>query len=149
MVRSRWAWTMSPLIAAAEKPRARSRSARSSVACFVRTKMIIASNCSTSRIRVRASSLRWCDTSTQRWEMFADVVVFDLTVISTGSCRYCLDNRRMAPGMVAENSATCLLSGVSARIRSTSSWKPMVSISSASSSTRNSSSEMSRVPLAR
>ena len=39
--------------------------------------------------------------------------------------------------MVAENSATCLSSGVSARIVSTSSANPMLSISSASSSTRN------------
>ena len=38
--------------------------------------------------------------------------------------------------MVAENSATCLYSGVSARMRSTSSWKPILSISSASSRTR-------------
>ena len=44
MVRSRCACTMSPLIAAAENPRARSFSASSSVACLVRTKMIIASN---------------------------------------------------------------------------------------------------------
>ena len=43
---------------------------------------------------------------------------------------------RMAGGMVAEKSATCLYSGVSARMRSTSSAKPICSISSASSSTR-------------
>ena len=56
MVRSRWACTMSPLIAAAENPRARSRSASCSVTCLVRTKTIIPSKFSTSRIRVRASS---------------------------------------------------------------------------------------------
>jgi len=54
----------------------------------------------------------------------------------TGSCRYFVVILRMADGMVAENSATCLYSGVSARIRSTSSAKPICSISSASSSTR-------------
>ena len=48
-----------------------------------------------------------------------------------------------------ENSATCLSSGVSARIVSTSSAKPMLSISSASSSTRKRSSVRSRVPLSR
>ena len=42
---------------------------------------------------------------------------------------------RMRGGMVAENSAVCLSGGVSARIFSTSSMKPMLSISSASSST--------------
>ena len=55
MVRSRTACGMSPLIAAAENPRARSFSATSSVACLVRTNTIIASNCSTSSSRVSAS----------------------------------------------------------------------------------------------
>ena len=68
--------------------------------------------------------------------MFSAVAVFDLTVTSTGSCRYLVVILRIAGGMVAENSATCLYSGVSARIRSTSSAKPICSISSASSSTR-------------
>nr|CRL82847.1 hypothetical protein CPGR_06074 [Mycolicibacter nonchromogenicus] len=58
MVRSRCACAMSPLIAAAENPRARSFSATSSVACLVRTKTIIASKGSTSSTRVRASILR-------------------------------------------------------------------------------------------
>ena len=58
MVRSRCACAMSPLMAAAENPRARSFSATSSVACLVRTKTIIASNGSTSRTRVSASILR-------------------------------------------------------------------------------------------
>ena len=68
--------------------------------------------------------------------VLAEVAVLPLTVISTGSERYCVASRRMVFGIVAENSATCLVSGVSARIRSTSSAKPMLSISSASSSTR-------------
>ena len=50
-------------------------------------------------------------------------------------------------GIVAENSATCFSSGVSARMVSTSSWKPIRSISSASSSTRNRRADRSRVPL--
>ncbi len=58
MVRSRWFCAMSPLMAAAENPRARSFSATSSVACLVRTNTIIASKDSTSRIRVNASILR-------------------------------------------------------------------------------------------
>ncbi len=58
MVRSRTACGMSPLMAAAAKPRARSFSATSSVACLVRTKTIMASPCSTSRRRVSASILR-------------------------------------------------------------------------------------------
>ena len=58
MVRSRCTWAMSPLIAAAENPRARSFSATSSVACLVRTNTIIASKGSTSRILVRASIFR-------------------------------------------------------------------------------------------
>ena len=149
MVRSRWFWAMSPLMAAAVKPRARSFSASSSVSCLVRTKTIIASNSSTSRTRVSASSLlRWA-VMRNRWRMLSAVRVCDLTVISCGSSRYCLDRRRIAAGMVAENSATCLSSGVSARMRSTSSWKPMLSISSASSSTRKRRSEMSSEPFSR
>ena len=58
MVRSRWLCGISPLMAAAENPRARSLSATSSVACLVRTKTIIASNGSTSSTRVSASILR-------------------------------------------------------------------------------------------
>ena len=68
------------------------------------------------------------------------MVVLFLTVISTGSARYFLEIRRIWAGMVAENSATCLSSGVSARIVSTSSAKPILSISSASSRTRKRSS---------
>ncbi|COZ36361.1 Uncharacterised protein [Mycobacterium tuberculosis] len=51
--------------------------------------------------------------------------------------------------MVAENRATCLYSGVSDRMRSTSSAKPMVSISSASSSTRKSTRDRSKVARSR
>ena len=65
-VRSRCAWTRSPLMAAAENPRERSRSASSSVADFVRTKMIMASPLSTSSRRVSASSFAWCETGIQR-----------------------------------------------------------------------------------
>ena len=68
--------------------------------------------------------------------MFSAVWVLDLTVTSTGSCRYLAVILRMPGGIVAENSATCLYSGVSDRMRSTSSAKPICSISSASSSTR-------------
>ena len=56
MVRSRCTWATSPLIATAEKPRARSFSASASVACLVRTKTIIPSKFSTSRMRVSAST---------------------------------------------------------------------------------------------
>ena len=55
----------------------------------------------------------------------------------------------MAGGMVAENSAVCFVSGVEARMRSTSSAKPMRSISSASSSTRVCRSERSSEPRSR
>ena len=81
--------------------------------------------------------------------MLGVVVAVFLTVISTGSWRYFADSRRIGAGMVAEKSATCLSSGVSARIVSTSSAKPMLSISSASSSTRNRSSVRSRVRRSR
>jgi hypothetical protein len=53
----------------------------------------------------------------------AEVVVLFLTVISAASVRYFFAIRRIADGIVAENSATCLSSGVSERIRSTSSAK--------------------------
>ena len=81
--------------------------------------------------------------------MLAAVAVLFLTVISAGSWRYFFDIRRIWAGMVAENSATFLSSGVSARIVSTSSAKPMLSISSASSSTRKRSSLRSSVPFSR
>ena len=61
-MRSRWFCAMSPLMAAAEKPRARSFSAISSVSCLVRTKTIMASNSVTSRMRVIASNLLRCAT---------------------------------------------------------------------------------------
>ena len=53
--------------------------------------------------------------------MFSAVAVFALNVTSNGSCRYLAVILRIAGGMVAENSATCLYSGVSDRMRSTSS----------------------------
>ena len=81
--------------------------------------------------------------------VFAAVAVLFLTVISAASVRYFLEIRRICGGMVAENSATCLSSGVSARIVSTSSAKPILSISSASSRTRKRSSDRSRVPFSR
>ncbi len=55
-VRSRTFCGTSPLIAVAEKPRARSFSASVSVSFLVRTKTIIPSKFSTSRMRVRAST---------------------------------------------------------------------------------------------
>ena len=57
--------------------------------------------------------------------------------------------RRICEGIVAENSATCLSSGRVCRIVSTSSMKPIRSISSASSSTRQRSSHRSREPFSR
>jgi len=50
---------MSPLMAAAENPRARSFSASDSVSFFVRTNTIIASKFSTSSSRVSASTFCW------------------------------------------------------------------------------------------
>ena len=57
MVRSRCDCGMSPLSGAAEKPRASSFSASSTVDCLVRVKTSIPSKVSVSRIRVSASSL--------------------------------------------------------------------------------------------
>ena len=68
--------------------------------------------------------------------MLSAVAVLDSTFTWTGSCRYLEVILRIAGGIVAENNATCLYSGVPSRIRSTSSAKPICSISSASSSTR-------------
>ena len=81
--------------------------------------------------------------------MFGAVAVVFLTVISTASVRYFFEMRRIAGGIVALNSATCFSAGVSARIVSTSSAKPILSISSASSRTRKRSSERSSVPFSR
>jgi hypothetical protein len=57
--------------------------------------------------------------------------------------------RRIGGGMVAENSATWRSSGHLVMTASTSSMKPIRSISSASSSTRNFSADRSRVPRVR
>ena len=143
MVRSRWAWLMSPLMAAAEKPRACSFCASSSVASLVRAKMIMPSNGSTSRMRVSASSLCRPETCQQRWRMFSAVRVLASIWISTGDFRYFCAMRLIAVGMVAENSATWRCSGDLRMMVSTSSMKPMRSISSASSSTRVFSSDRS------
>ncbi len=56
MVRSRCGCAMSPLIAAAENPRACSFSASVSVSFLVRTKTIMPSKFSVSRMRLRAST---------------------------------------------------------------------------------------------
>ncbi|OUE08531.1 hypothetical protein CMsap09_06260 [Clavibacter michiganensis] len=148
-VRSRCACATSPEIAAAAYPRARSFSASVSVSFLVRTNTIMPSKFSTSRMRVRASTFWGYDTMRYRCVVFAEVVVLFLTVISSGSCRYLPEMRRICAGIVAENSAICFDLGVSARIVSTSSAKPIFSISSASSSTRNFSCDRSRVPLSR
>ena len=81
--------------------------------------------------------------------MVEEVVVVVATVISSGSCRYCAEIRRICDGIVAEKSATCFVAGVSARIVATSSAKPIFSISSASSSTRYFSCVRSSVPFSR
>ena len=87
MVRSRWAWTRSPLIADAAKPRDLSFSASTSVACLVRTNTIIPSPDSTSRTRVRASSLACCITWIQRCRTVAVDVLASGVAMSTGSWR--------------------------------------------------------------
>ena len=84
IVRSRWLCWMSPLIASAAKPRARRRSASSSVDCLVRANTIIASKGSASRMRVRASSLCMPLTCQKRWRMLSAVRVLAAIVISTG-----------------------------------------------------------------
>ncbi len=81
--------------------------------------------------------------------MVGAVAVLDATFTSAGSVRYFCEIRRIAAGIVAEKSATWVVSGVSERIRSTSSWKPIASISSASSSTRCRRPERSSVPFFR
>ena len=57
---------------------------------------------------------------------------------SYGSDMYCLTKRRISLGMVAENSQVRFVSGVMAKIVSSSSLNPMLSISSASSRTTHS-----------
>ena len=59
-------------------------------------------------------------------------------LISTGSIRICWANFRILGGMVAENNKVCLLEGNCVIILLISSWKPISSIRSASSSTKNS-----------
>ena len=119
------------------------------MADLVRTNTSMASPVSTSSRRVRASTLWCCETWIQRWRTeVVDVVALGVEM-SAGSCRCFLAMARICLGMVAENSATCLYSGVPLRIRSTSSAKPMLSISSASSSTSTSSEDRSRLPRSR
>jgi hypothetical protein len=88
---------------------------------------------SASRMRVSASSLCMPETSQKRWRMFA-VVVLAAIVTSRGLRRWvwrCADARRHG----RREQRDLALAGVFCRIASTSSMKPMRSISSASSST--------------
>ena len=87
-MRSRWFWAMSPLRAAAECPRASKRSAKSTVAVLVRTKIIEPSIFSSaSKIRVKASNL--CPPLTIKYFclMVVAVAVFCLIMTSTGLLR--------------------------------------------------------------
>ena len=68
------------------------------------------------------------------------------TRIHSGFLRCFLAMVLIAAGMVAENSASWQASGVRSSTQRTSSMKPMRSISSASSSTRQRSSSMRRLP---
>ena len=62
--------------------------------------------------------------------------------ISLGSLRYFFVRCFMPSGIVALKHNVCLWSGVLSRMASNSSWKPMLSISSASSKTRNCTSSI-------
>ena len=144
---SRCAWGTSPLSASAENPRAPSFSASSAVALRVRTKTITPSLSSVSRMRVRASSLCMPEATQQRWRMVAAVLVAVRIFTRRGSRRWRSAIFRIAVGMVAEKSATWRCAGMCSSTHSTSSMKPMRSISSASSSTRARNPSTARVPL--
>ena len=68
--------------------------------------------------------------------MFWLTVADWLTFTSNGSVMYWPTMRRISRGMVAENSHVHLSSGVNDKMVSSSSLKPMFSISSASSNTK-------------
>ena len=80
-----------------------------------------------------ASSFCMPDTIHTRWRIAAAVSRLPSMLIFIGSRRCFLAMRSICLGMVAENSAVWRVAGVCSRIHSTSSMKPMRSISSASS----------------
>ena len=137
IVRSLMAWLKSPFNAAEENPLAWRRSEISTVEDLVRTKIIMPSNFSTSRTRVSAS-IFWCAfTVIYCCLIRSTVCVLFLIRTCWASPRYLSATRFIAAGIVAENSARWLSSGVFDKIASTSSIKPMRSISSASSNTKD------------
>ena len=145
-VSSRRFWAISPLSAALAYPRASNISDSSTVIVRVRTKISIPSKGSASRIRVRASTLfSFPLTSQCRWRILSAADVRSLISICAGSRRCLAAIRRIGSGIVAEKSAVWWSSGVCSNIHSTSSIKPMRSISSASSSTRQLSSSIRSV----
>ena len=76
-------------------------------------------------------------TLTSSWVMLALVVAGLATSIRTGSLRNCLVRRVISGGMVAEKNRVCFFGGVILKMRSMSGMKPMSSMRSASSTTRN------------
>mmetsp|Transcript_53174 Transcript_53174/g.156634 ORF Transcript_53174/g.156634 Transcript_53174/m.156634 type:complete len:215 (-) Transcript_53174:488-1132(-) len=94
---------------------------------------------------------------TARWVMSVEVFCFSCPTMSTvmGSVMYFFAVFWTQDGMVADQRSLWILAGfgcwvvAASRILSMSSWKPMSSISSASSSTRNLSSLSLRLPRLR
>ena len=126
---------MSPLSASAGYPFATSVSAISVVAFLVRAKISIAPKVSISRMRDSMSIFSCCRTLRKRCRMLGAFSLLTAMVISTGSLRCLSANFRICFGIVAEKSAVCRSLGVCSRIHSISSMNPILSISSASSST--------------
>ena len=127
-------------------PTPASRSAISAASALVFTKTRVVVPASARRMRASASSRKASGTMTALCLMWSVERAAPSTCSSTGDFIRPVATRRICSGMVAENSAVWALGGVAARIFSTSSMKPMRSISSASSSTTKSTLPSCRLP---
>ena len=127
---------MSPCIASAANPRPPSFSASSAAPFFVRRKISTASRLlQLQHLRQHFELLPLGDVEKALLDVGrGDVVMLDLHALRIDEMPL-RDAQRLGSGIVAEKSATCRGVGTSESIRSTSSMKPIFSISSASSST--------------
>ena len=146
-VRLRAPWCMSPCMAAAEWPLPCRSCASWSAWRLVEVKTMA---CSMSGWPRMDSSRRflWPMSSAKcrRCSMLTWRVCAVSTAMRSGSCRNELARRTMLGSIVAENSIVWRVFGTLARMASRSSLKPMSSMRSASSSTRNCRRERSMRP---
>ena len=111
-----------------------------SAPCLVRVKISARSIVSRRNTSMSVAGLAARSTRITRCSTRSTVVATGVTATLTGSRSICAASSAMARGMVAENISVCRSTGSLATILRMSWMKPMSSMRSASSSTRNSTS---------